>query len=105
MRIRRSVKSFFGKIVIPAICLAVTAYYGYYALNGPRGYIASQTTNAKLAAEQAHLAMLQGENGRLRHRISLLQPGHIDYDLVEELARGQLLASAPNVIAVPRGHH
>jgi cell division protein FtsB len=102
MRIRRSVKSFFGMIVIPAISIAVTAYYGYYALNGPRGYIALQTTSARLSADQARLAALQEGNGRLQHRIGLLQDGHVDYDLVEELARGQLLASAPNVIAVPR---
>jgi cell division protein FtsB len=102
MRIRRSVKSFFSAIVIPAICIAVTAYFGYYAFNGPRGYIAFERTDANLAADQARLAALQDKNERLKHRISLLQPGHVDYDLVEEIARAQLLASAPNVVAVPR---
>jgi len=102
MRIRRSVKSFFGAIVIPAISLAVAAYFGYYALNGPRGYLAYQETDLKLAAEQSHLDTLAAANGRLEHRIGLLQDGHIDYDLVEELARAQLLASSPNVIAIPR---
>jgi cell division protein FtsB len=102
MRIRRSVKSFFGAIVIPAISIAVAAYFGYYALNGPRGYIAYHQAGAKLAVEQARLAGLEAQNGRLEHRIGLLQDGHVDYDLVEELARAQLLASSPNVIAIPR---
>lgn len=104
MRIRRSVKTFFGGIVIPAISLAVAGYFGYYALNGPRGYIAFQRADTLLSADQARLAVLEDQNGRLRHRIDLLQDGHVDYDLVEELARGQLLASSPNQIAVPRSH-
>jgi cell division protein FtsB len=102
MRIRRSVKSFFGATVLPAIAIAVVAYFGYYALNGPRGYLALQQVDGQLSAEQTRLAALQTENGRLKHRIDLLQPGHVDPDLVEELARGQLLSSAPNQIAVPR---
>lgn len=102
MRIKRSVKSFFGGIVIPAISIAVAGYFGYHAFNGPRGYIAYQQASAQLAADNARLAVAQNQNGRLRHRIALLQPDHVDYDLVEELARGQLLASSPNQIAVPR---
>jgi cell division protein FtsB len=105
MRIRRSVKSFFGATVIPAISIAVAAYFGYYALNGPRGYTAFVRTDAELSADKTRLAALQGENARLKHRIDLLQPGHVDFDLVEELARAQLLAGAPNQIAVPRDRH
>jgi cell division protein FtsB len=105
MRIRRSVKSFFGATVIPAISIAVAAYFGYYALNGSRGYVAFAHTDAQLSVDKARLAALQDENGHLRHRIDLLQPDHVDYDLVEELARAQLLASSPNQIAVPRAGH
>ncbi|MGH6870963.1 MAG: FtsB family cell division protein [Rhizomicrobium sp.] len=102
MRIRRSVKSFFGQIVVPAISIAVAAYFGFYALNGPRGYLAYEETGARLSADETRLSALQSQNGRLKHRIDLLQDGHVDYDLVEELARGDLVASSPNQIAVPR---
>jgi cell division protein FtsB len=102
MRIRRSVKSFFGATVVPATAIAVAAYFVYYALNGPRGYIALQRVDGQLLADQTRLVALQSDNARLKHRIDLLQPGHVDPDLVEELARGQLLSSAPNQIAVPR---
>ncbi|HTQ12368.1 MAG TPA: septum formation initiator family protein [Rhizomicrobium sp.] len=102
MRIRRSVKDFFGRIVIPAISIAVAGYFGYYALNGPRGWIAYQETGAQLEADKTRLAALHDQNGRLRHRIDLLQDGHVDYDLVEELARGSLVASSPDEVAVPR---
>jgi cell division protein FtsB len=105
MRIRRSVTRFFGATVIPAISIAVAAYFGAYAINGQRGYLALQHTNAQLSTDRAKLAALQGDNTRLKHRIDLLQPGHVDPDLVEELARGQLLSGAPNQIAVPRERH
>jgi cell division protein FtsB len=105
MRIRRSVTRFFGATVLPAISIAVAAYFGYYALEGPRGYLALQHVSSDLSAHNSQLAMLQAGNARLKHRIDLLQPGHIDPDLVEELARGQLLSSAPNQIAVPRERH
>ncbi|MBV9991181.1 MAG: hypothetical protein JOZ72_07790 [Alphaproteobacteria bacterium] len=39
---------------------------------------------------------------RLEHRIALMRPGAVDPDLVEELARGELMDGAPNQIAVPR---
>jgi cell division protein FtsB len=105
MRIRRSVTRFLGATVIPAISIAVAAYFGVYAIDGQRGYLALRHVNSQLSTDGAKLAALQDENARLKHRIDLLQPGHVDPDLVEELARGQLLSSAPNQIAVPRERH
>ncbi len=34
-----------------------------------------------------------------------MRPGAADPDLVEELARGQLMFGAPNQVAVPRSAH
>ena len=34
-----------------------------------------------------------------------MEDGHADPDLVEELARGQLMDGAPNQVAVPRSAH
>jgi hypothetical protein len=34
-----------------------------------------------------------------------MEPGHADPDMVEELARGQLMDGAPNQVAVPRTAH
>ncbi|HEY2071738.1 MAG TPA: septum formation initiator family protein [Rhizomicrobium sp.] len=98
-------KSFFGAIVIPAISLAVAGYFGYYAFNGPRGYLAYHRADTQLAADDAQLNGVKDANARLKHRIDLLQDGHVDYDLVEELARDQMLAGSPSVIAVPRRPH
>ena len=42
---------------------------------------------------------------RLEHRTALMRPGSADPDLIEELARSQLMLGAPNQVAVPRAAH
>jgi cell division protein FtsB len=105
MRIRRSVTRFFGASVIPAICIAVIAYFGYYAVFGERGYHALGIVNAELAVENQKLASLKADHMRLQHRIDLLEPGHVDADMVEQVARDQMTNGAAGQVAVPREHH
>ena len=105
MRIRRSVTQFFSAMVLPALCIGACAYFGYYAIWGERGLTALNRTEARLAMRQDEMARLSGERERLQHRIQLLEPGSIDPDMVEEVARRQLLESAPGQVAVPRNAH
>ena len=104
MRIRRSVTLFFLASVVPAIAIAVTAYFGYYAVGGPRGLVMLANTNSALSAQDAKLANLEQSRLRLQHRIDLLAYGHADPDLVEEIARQQMLASSPDEVVIPRSH-
>jgi len=105
MRIRRSVTRFFAASVIPAISAAAVAYFGYYTIWGTRGLIVLTETQARLEVRQEQLATLTAERERLEHRIALLEPGSVDPDLVEEVARSQLLEGAPGQVAVPRSAH
>src|ERR1700722_4081069 len=104
MRIKRSVSRIFGLLVVPAITLAVVAYFGAYAIWGNRGVLALEDTQAQLGIQQQQLAQLQDSRTRLEHRISLMEKD-ADPDLVEELARGQLMDGAPNQVAVPCAGH
>jgi cell division protein FtsB len=101
MRIKRSVSRFFAVLVIPAITIAVVSYFGFYAIWGNRGVLALEDTQAGLGIQQQSLAQLQDNRARLQHRIALMEKD-ADPDLVEELARGQLMDGAPNQVAVPR---
>jgi cell division protein FtsB len=92
-------------MVVPALALAVTMYFGTYAIWGGRGLIAFEDVQAKLAVDKQRLAEVTAEHERLQHRIDLLAPGHADPDLIEELARGQLIEGGPNQVAVPRDAH
>ncbi|SRR6266481_4720428 len=105
MRIRRSVTRFFGISVLPAISFAVVAYFGYYAIWGERGLLALSDVQARLGVQREQLAQAQDTRTRLERRITLMRPGSTDPDLVEELARSQLMIGAPGQVAVPRGSH
>jgi len=104
MRIKRSVSRVFGVLVVPAITVAVVTYFGAYTIWGNRGVLALEDTQARLGIQQQQLAQLQDSRSRLEHRITLMEQD-ADPDLVEELARGQLMDGAPNQVAVPRAGH
>ena len=89
-------------MVLPAICSAVTAYFGYYAIWGDRGAIALEDTQARLGVRQEELDQVRDHRLRLQHRIELMRPGKVDPDLLEELYRKDLMEGAPNQVAVPR---
>jgi cell division protein FtsB len=103
MRIRRKVLRSFGMLTVPAICCAVTVYFGYSGIMGPRGLLAWQETSAHLAVKQQELAEVRGERMALQHRIALLDGKHIDPDLLDEVARSVLFQGRPGEVAIPRG--
>src|SRR5271170_1794744 len=102
MRIKRSVSRFFGALILPALAIAVISYFGFYAVWGERGIFRLEDAQARLGVGQAQLAQVQGDRDRLSHRIQLMEGDQADPDLVEELARGQLMDGAPNQVAIPR---
>ena len=105
MRIKRSVTRAFGAMIIPAISIAVISYFGAYAIWGDRGVLALEDVQARLGIQQEKLTQIQGDRTRLQRRIALMSPGSVDPDMVEELARGQLLDGGPGQVAVSRTAH
>jgi cell division protein FtsB len=99
------VTRFFTIAVFPAMAFAAVAYFGYYAIWGERGMLALTDTEDRLGVRREQLAQLQSDRQRLERRIQLMRPGNVDNDLVEELARAQLMEGAPGQIAVPRAAH
>jgi len=104
MRIKRSVARFFMALILPALSIAVVGYFGSYAIWGERGLLVLEDTEAKLGMQQEKLVQIAAQRDRLAHRIALMEDGHADPDLVEELARTQLMDGAPNQVAIPRNH-
>ncbi|MFO1247590.1 MAG: septum formation initiator family protein [Alphaproteobacteria bacterium] len=105
MRIKRSVSRFFLALIVPAVTLAVVSYFGAYAIWGNRGILSLEDTQAQLGIQQQQLAELQASRSRLEHRIALMEKDGGDPDLVEELARTQLMDGGPNQVALPRAGH
>jgi cell division protein FtsB len=105
MRIKRSVTRFFGALVLPALSIAVVSYFGAYAIWGERGLLQLEEVQARLGLQQAQLTQIQSQRDGLAHRIQLMEGAQADPDLIEELARGQLMDGAAGQVAVPRTAH
>ena len=66
---------FFRGLVLPAIAIAVVAYFGSYAIWGERGLLALEDTQAQLGVQQEQLAQIDSRRDRLEHRIQLMEDG------------------------------
>jgi cell division protein FtsB len=87
-------------MVLPAVTAAVVCYFGYYAIYGERGYVALNGVETRLTEANVRLAQVSDQRQRLERRITLLKSG--DPDLIEELARTELMDGAPGQVAIPR---
>ncbi|MGI9437186.1 MAG: FtsB family cell division protein [Geminicoccaceae bacterium] len=84
-------------LVIVGLGLAV--YFGYHAVNGSRGLLASQHLTDELKAAEMRLAALERERQALEQNVKRLRPESLDPDLIDELARETLgMVDADDVI-------
>jgi cell division protein FtsB len=102
MKLRRRFSRCVNLLLMPAICCAISGYFGYSFLFGDRGLIAWRGTQDELAAARHDLDQLRGQREALQHRISLLDDDAIDPDLLDEVAHTVLLETRPGEVAVPR---
>jgi cell division protein FtsB len=103
MATRQRRSSFLGKLVLPAVLVAVLAYFAYHLVNGDLGMRSRELMAAEKKALQATHAALVVERKRLEARVQLLRPDKIDPDLADERARMQLGYAHPDEIIVFRG--
>ena len=101
MRLRRRIGESLSILIVPAICIAVSLYFGYAGIFGERGLIAWSNTQSQLEIAQHKLSELKSKREALQHRIMLLGD-KVDPDLLEEVARNMLLEAPPGEVAVPR---
>ena len=102
MRMRRRIRHNFAVLVVPTVCVAVMAYFGYSGIFGQRGIIAGNGTEAELAVKQEELSQLRMERRALEHRIRLLNAKALDADMLDEVARSMLSHGRTDEVAVPR---
>ena len=89
-------------LLVVSIGLAI--YFGYHAVNGSRGLLASKEKSDELATAERKLATLQNDRTRLERRVQRLRPESLDPDLIDELARETLsLVEADDVIILLDG--
>jgi cell division protein FtsB len=95
---RRRAKTLVG----PLFGVALTGYFAYHLVEGDRGLNAWVRLSQELHAADDTLAAVAAERARLAHRVSQMQPRHIDRDLLDQQARQILDVAAPNEIVIMR---
>ena len=80
--------------------LGLAIYFGYHAVNGNRGLLASQQMEEALLVSEKQLAALKHERTSLERRVKRLRPGSLDPDLIDELARDMLSMAEPDDVII-----
>ena len=91
--------AFVRKIAGSVIGAAMTAYFGYHMIGGPRGLVALNALNEKILVARQTLTQLEGERRQWENMVARLRPDNLDPDLLDERARAVLnLAHANDLI-------
>ena len=87
---------------LPAAALIAMGFFGYNAVLGPTGVIASREFRAEIEQKNVEFAALQKKRAELKNRVDLLDPRRgADPDLVDEMARKQLNVVRPDEVIIP----
>lgn len=70
--------------LVPAICFATIAYFGYHAAEGDHGIHAYSRLAVQIQDIQVALSDVTQERKILERRVSLLRQDRLDLDMLEE---------------------
>jgi cell division protein FtsB len=88
-----------GRLIIPTLCAAVLAYFGFHAYHGEFGIYSKYRMQAQIAELESQLAAVKARRTELEQRVRLMQDGSLEKDMLDEQApRAQRVAQG-------RTHH
>lgn len=87
--------------IAPLVFLAITAFFGWSAAQGPHGLLAYSKREALLTQARTDQALAQADRDEWARRIGGLQSTHLDLDALDERGRAQLNLAEPGDIIVP----
>jgi cell division protein FtsB len=87
-------------LVGPLLGAALTSYFVYHTFEGERGLRAWGQIAQQLRAAKSQLTAVAGERDALAHKVSGLDPNHIDPDLLDQQIRRTLDLVAPNEVVI-----
>lgn len=91
-----------GRLIVPAIATLVLAYFGFHAYHGDYGLIAKERLEARIATLEGELEALREARRKLERRVSLLNDGSLERDMLDEQARRALNLARKNEIVIFR---
>lgn len=92
---------FWRPLALTVTLLGFQGYLGYSAISGQFGIESREEILSDIEILQDRSAALQAEIDAYRHRVSLLNPRHLDPDIVTERARALLnMAHADDILVM-----
>lgn len=98
---RQAVSLRASQVFVPLMGAAMLTYFGYHAVQGDRGLIAWWNLRYEIEKTNYELAEVTAQKQALEHRVSLLRPGSLDRDMVEERVRLMLGSVSPADTIIP----
>jgi cell division protein FtsB len=80
----------------PVAGISLFAYFAYHLVEGERGLIAWRGLQDRIRVAEAERDAAHAERTALEERVSLLRPGHLDRDMLDERAREVLNRIGPD---------
>jgi len=101
MRVVHEVRRRGRAVAGPVLGISLVCYFAYHLFVGDRGLLAWMELTQELRDAKATLAALDAERETLTRRVGLLQPDHLDPDMLDERARATLNLVGPNEVVIP----
>jgi cell division protein FtsB len=79
--------SFFRRNLLALIGLCMCAYFSYHAIAGNRGLVRLYFVNSKIETLSKSETSLAAEEAIWSKKVSMMRPGTVDKDLLEEQVR------------------
>lgn len=93
-----------GRLIVPLLCAAFLAYFGFHAYHGEFGIYSKYRLQTQAAELEAQLASIKARRVEMEQRVQLLHDGSMEKDMLDEQARRALNLSLPDevIVMVPR---
>ncbi|MDT8331925.1 FtsB family cell division protein [Roseomonas gilardii] len=99
----KSIKRRLQGAVLPAVFLAICAYFAHHAISGSRGTEARAVRMAQIEDAKAELRLAEAERDAMDRRVAGLRAEHLDRDMLDERARALLNVVGKDEIVIPYG--
>jgi cell division protein FtsB len=84
----------------PLLGIAATGYFVYHTFEGDRGLRAGRGIAQQLYGARQALAATEAERDALAHKVTGLDPAHVDPDLLDQQVRSTLDLVTPSEIII-----
>ena len=78
---------FMKEHLIATICMILCLYFSYHILNGERGILRVVALEKKIETLSQKHTSLTAEKSILERKVTMMRPGSVDKDLLEERVR------------------